>query len=281
MKEIKRDSAIINYQVTGTGDKTLLFVHGSYIDKTYWNEQVKYFSQDNKVVTLDLPGHGRSGKERENWTVQNFAEDIVTLTKELDLKNVILIGHSLGADINLIAATSHPGLFKEFIAIDYYKNAATALPKEFQPQIEAIKANLKKDFAGTNEQYARTALLTPKTSSEITERVIKDYRSAFEPMATATMPQIFDIYKVQKELLPKLKFKLHLINVDYIPTNEELLKKYVPAGYDILYMKGTYHFPMLENPAELNRLLQQVIDNLPVARSFKQDNIIMQQQFNY
>jgi len=279
MKEIKRDSAIINYQVTGTGDKTLLFVHGSYIDKTYWNEQVKYFSQDNKVVTLDLPGHGRSGKERENWTIKSFAEDIITLTKELDLKNGILTGHSLAADINLIAATSHPGLFKEFIAIDYYKNAATALPKEFQPQIEAIKANLKKDFAGTNEQYARTALLTPKTSSEITERVIKDYRSAFEPMATATMPQIFDIYKVQKELLPKLKFKLHLINVDYIPTNEELLKKYVPAGYDILYMKGTCHFPMLENPAELNRLLQQVIDNLPIARALGK-SIIMQQQFN-
>jgi len=119
MKEIKRDGAIINYQVSGKGDKTLLFVHGSYIDKTYWNEQVNYFSQGNRVVTLDLPGHGRSGRERKNWSVQSFAEDIVTLTKELDLKNVILIGHSLAADINLIAATSHPELFKEFIAIDY------------------------------------------------------------------------------------------------------------------------------------------------------------------
>lgn len=217
-----------------------------------------------------------AGNEK-NWSVQSFAEDVVTLTKELDLKNVILIGHSLAADINLIAATSHPELFKEFIAIDYYKNAATPLPREFQPQIEAIKANLKKDFAGTNEQYARTALLTPKTPAEITDHVIKDYRNAFEPMGMATMPQIFDIYKVQKELLPKLKFKLHLVNVDYIPTNEELLKKYVPAGYDVLYMKGTCHFPMLENPAELNRLLQQVIDNLP---GLLNKTIIKQQQFS-
>src|SRR5436190_14238710 len=101
MKE-KRDGSIINYQVSGKGDKTLLFVHGSYIDKTYWNEQVKYFSQGNRVVTLDLPGHGRSGRERKNWSIQSFAEDIVTLTKELNLENVILIGHSLAADINLI-----------------------------------------------------------------------------------------------------------------------------------------------------------------------------------
>jgi pimeloyl-ACP methyl ester carboxylesterase len=271
MKEVRRDNAVIDYQVSGNGNKTLLFVHGSYIDKRYWNEQVKYFSADNTVVTLDLPGHGQSGRGRKNWLVEDFAKDVVTLTGELNLKNVILIGHSLGADISLIAATSYSELFSGFIAIDYYKNAATPLPQEFQPQIEAIKANLKKDFPGTNEQYARTALLTPQTPSEIVDRVIKDYRNAYEPMGMATMPQIFDIYKMQKELLPKLKFKLHLINVDYIPTNEELLKKHVPSGYDVMYMKGTCHFPMLENAVELNRLLQQVIDKIPGTKSVKRD----------
>ena len=36
MKEIKRDNTLINYQVTGSGDTTLLFLQGSYIDQTYW-----------------------------------------------------------------------------------------------------------------------------------------------------------------------------------------------------------------------------------------------------
>lgn len=72
MKEIKRDNAVINYQVSGKGNKTLLFVHGSYIDKTYWDGQVKYFSPNNRVVTLDLPGHGRSGRERKKLVSTKF-----------------------------------------------------------------------------------------------------------------------------------------------------------------------------------------------------------------
>ena len=60
MKEIKRDNAIINYEVTGKGDTTLLFVHGSFNDRTYWKNQVDYFSPNYTVVTLDLPGHGKS-----------------------------------------------------------------------------------------------------------------------------------------------------------------------------------------------------------------------------
>ncbi|MEO8404399.1 MAG: alpha/beta hydrolase, partial [Chitinophagaceae bacterium] len=85
MKEIKRDGALINYQVTGSGNTTLLFLHGSYNDQTYWKNQVNFFSPDYRVVSFDLPGHGKSGKERANWSVQGFGEDVTAVIKELDL----------------------------------------------------------------------------------------------------------------------------------------------------------------------------------------------------
>ncbi len=52
---------------------------------------------------------------------------------------------------------------------------------------------------------------------------------------------------------------MFLINVDNTPTNEELLKKYAASGYDILMIKGTCHFPMIEKPNEFNLLLQDII----------------------
>jgi sigma-B regulation protein RsbQ len=259
MKEIMRDNAVINYQITGTGDTTLLFVHGSYIDQTYWENQVNYFSPNYTVVTLDLPGHGKSGTERTHWTVQGFAEDVSFIIKELNLKNVILIGHSLGGDINLIVATSHPENIIGFIGIDNFKNAATPLSIDYQKQAVEIEKKLKTDFANTNEQYAKMALLTRQTSTDITKRVINDYRNAFQPMAIETTPEIFKIFEIEKRLLPQLKFKLHLINVDYMPINEVSLKQYSGNGYDVLHIKGTCHYPMLENPDGLNKLLQQTI----------------------
>ncbi|MEJ1238373.1 alpha/beta hydrolase [Chryseolinea sp. T2] len=258
MKEIKRDNAVINYQLIGNGETTLLFVHGSYIDQTYWREQALFFSKSFTVVTLDLPGHGLSGRERKNWSTDSFADDVVTVVSELELKNVILIAHSWGADVALMAAIKYPRPFIGFIAIDYFKNAATQVVP--QNEVDAIKANLKRDFAGTNESYCRMALLTPETPVEIANRAIKDFRNAYEPMGQAVTPEIFSMYQVQKDLLPKLPFKLYLVNVDYQPTNETPLKEFCKNGYEVLHLRGTSHFPMIERPAELNKQLMHAVN---------------------
>lgn len=263
MKESKQNNAVINYRKSGKGETILLFVHGSYIDQTYWKAQADYFQSDFTVITLDLPGHGLSGNERRNWSTEGFAADVVAVINELNLKNVILIGHSWGADVNLFAATQHPEPIKGFIAVDYYKSAGT--PAAPQEQIDEVKANLKKDFAATNENYARLVLLTPETSAEITNRIVSDYRNAYEPMGQVIMPEVFEMYKTQRALLPKLKHKLYLINVDYMPTNEQPLKQYCPNGYEVIHMPGTCHFPMLENPQTLNKHLARIVDEISLT----------------
>jgi len=264
METIQRDNANIHYQVSGEGDITLVFVHGSYIDKTYWSEQVEYFSKKFKVVTIDLPGHGKSGRERSAWSIRGFAEDVVEVVKQLNLQHVVLIGHSIGAEINLIAAVSNPDPIIGFIAVDFFKDAATPLPEKYHDQVDAILENLKTNFEDTNEQYARMALLRDETPSIVTQRVVRDYRNAYQPMGLATMPEIFTIDKIEKEYLPKLPVKLHLLNVDYIPTNEEPLRQILPHGYDIDHLEGTSHYPMIENPGAFNIALERAIHKIEV-----------------
>ncbi|MDB5047755.1 MAG: alpha/beta hydrolase [Fibrobacteres bacterium] len=267
MSGIFRDKASIEYTVSGKGDTTLLFVHGSYCDQSYWKRQVEDFQPDYQVVTLDLPGHGKSGKGREIWSVQGFAEDVSAVIRELRSDNIILIGHSLAGDINLIAATLHPESIIGFIGIDNFKNAATPLPEEYREQSEAILENLKTDFAGTNERYARMALLTPETPPEITDRVVEDFRNGYQPMGLGIMPEVFAMYRLEKELLPLLQTRLDLINVEYIPTNEEPLKRYAGSGYEVVRIAGTCHYPMLENPEALNAALGQVIRKITHSRA--------------
>jgi alpha-beta hydrolase superfamily lysophospholipase len=54
----------IAYTDTGRGVTTLLFVHGWCINKSYFNQQAKYFNNKYRVITMDLPGYGQSGKNR-------------------------------------------------------------------------------------------------------------------------------------------------------------------------------------------------------------------------
>lgn len=262
MATFKSNDTTIDYNIYGNGSVNLLFVHGSYIDQTYWTEQVKYFENEFSIITLDLAGHGKSGKERENWSIEGLADDVVNLIKALDLENVILIGHSLGSDVNLIAASKFFEPIIGFVIIDNFKNVATPLPAEFENQVDTILENLKKDFAGTNEQYARMALLTDKTSPQITDKIVAAYRNTYEPMGQATMPEVFELYKTEKKLLPDLNLKIYLVNVNYMPTNQEALKENAPYGFEVKEIDGTCHFPMLENPEILNESLAEVFQEI-------------------
>src|SRR5260221_8419282 len=98
----------ISYTDTGKGDTTLVFVHGWCINKTYWSDQVDFFSDKYRVVTVDLPGFGQSGKNRTAWNTETFGSDIDSVLSQLNLKNVILVGHSMAGDIVLQAAINAP-----------------------------------------------------------------------------------------------------------------------------------------------------------------------------
>lgn len=256
MNEIERDNLKIDYKATGKGDATLLFIHGAFINKDYWNAQVDDFSPNHQVVTIDLAGHGKSGKNRNNWSIQALGEDVVTIIKELNLSNIIIIGHSLGGDVILEVANKIPEVIIGFIGIDNFKNAGTGMPKS---QTDQAINFLKQDFQNAVEVFARQALLTPSTDSVISQRIVKDCREFDPHVGVPLIASSFSYFSRERELLRQLKFKLYLINVDYIPTNEDLLKIYTHSGYEISRIQCSCHYPMIENPVEFNRLLHNII----------------------
>ena len=259
---VKRDHAEISYTDSGGDGTTLLFVHGLYIDKSYWSDQVKYFSPDYRVVTKDLPGHGQSGNERPHWTLRGYAGDVYTIIKQLDLKNVILIGHSMGGDINLMAATYRPKNIAGFIGIDNFKNAATPFSKKDQKEIDAFTSALQKDFAVTNKMFVSQYLTSAQTPPEVKSRIEASFAKADREMGLRLMDEIFGVYKEEERLIPQLKVKMHLINVSNSPVNVKPLKKLAPQGYSVREIEGTSHYPMIENPAELNRLIRETVEQI-------------------
>lgn len=252
----------ISYNVYGSGPVALLFVHGSFIDQTYWKEQVAFFKEKYTVVTMDLAAHGASGKNRTAWTLDSMADDIVNLINHLELKNVILIGHSLGGNLILMAAARYPGPVTGFIGVDNFKNLATPLPEIYHSQVDEILENARKEYAGTNEQYARMVLLTADTPQWITDKIVQAYRESYEPMGQQTLPQFFVMDRIEKECMPLLKVKMNLVNVNYMPTNVEALKTHASHGYSLIEIQGTCHYPMLESPKALNEALDEVLDNI-------------------
>ncbi|HVU38030.1 MAG TPA: alpha/beta hydrolase [Opitutales bacterium] len=88
----------------GTGLPPLVFVHGYTCDHADWRFQLADLAKDHTVVACDLRGHGQTPGRPADCSVETYGADVVELLAALELKEVILVGHSLGCRVVLEAA---------------------------------------------------------------------------------------------------------------------------------------------------------------------------------
>jgi len=255
---IKVNDVAIAYNQCGNGDTTLLFVHGWCINKEYWNDQSSYFCDRYKVVTLDLPGFGRSGKNRTDWNFEQYAEDINDFIKAKKLKNVILIGHSMSGDILLLMDTKYPGSVIGIVGIDNLKRPGVKLSEEENKQVEGFFAMMDSSFSGTVEVYTKENLFPKSADTSIVNRVVNDIKMNDPVIAIKVLRSLFDVSQKERELMQQLKHTLYLVNSDGDTTHIDSLKKYCKASAEVVYVHGTGHYPMIEKPVEFNAALEKV-----------------------
>jgi len=248
----------IEFDECSQRDTTLLFVHGWCINKEYWDDQKKYFCDKYKVVTLDLPGFGRSGKNRTNWTFEQYTDDIHEFIKTKNLKNVILIGHSMSGDILLLMDTKYPESIIGIVGIDNLKKPGTEHTIGQKEEMESSLAMLGSNFSNTVELF-KSDLFSSSTDSSVISRVIKDFKNSDSVIAIKILRAFADISEKERDMMQQLRHRLFLINSDEGFTEIDSLKKYCKSSAEVVYIKGTGHYPMIEKPAEFNAALGEVV----------------------
>jgi sigma-B regulation protein RsbQ len=249
----------LSYIDSKNGDITLLFLHGAFINKEYWNDQIYHFSKKYRVAAIDLAGHGNSTHNRSELSCKNFGKDISEFIQALSLENVIIIGHSFGSDVMLETVNFDSSKIKGLVEVDHMKNVGVELPAE---TINFLVQSLKTDFTATCEQIAKQALITDKTNLQLVDRLLKDYRKMNPVIGTQLLESGFHYPSRETELLKGLKLKLFLIHVNYSDTNEENLRECLGNNYELFSISGTCHYPMVENPEDFNKALELIISKI-------------------
>jgi pimeloyl-ACP methyl ester carboxylesterase len=96
---------------------TVIFLHGSGLSHIVWSLSEQFFSNKNfNVLSLDLPGHGNSDGPCLD-TIEKIADWIESVLVALDLKTVILIGHSQGCLEILEYAHKYKNRLKKLVFI--------------------------------------------------------------------------------------------------------------------------------------------------------------------
>ena len=111
-----------NVRITGPPDaQPMVFAHGFGCDQEMWRLVVPSFAADHRVVLFDHVGSGRSDLSAYDPAKYNsldgYAADVVEICRELELDDVVFVGHSVSAMIGVLAAARAPGLFGALVMV--------------------------------------------------------------------------------------------------------------------------------------------------------------------
>ena len=218
--KIRNSEVEINYYQQGKGDTTLLFLHGWCIDGTYWENQLNHFSKQYNALTIELAGFGKSTANRQNWTIEEYAEDVNSFIDSLHLKNVVLIGHSMSGEIMLqTAMLKNPDIIG-LVGIDNFKVLDVEFTPEQMKQMTDFFPMLQNDFKNSAPIYADMMLFHQMTSQVIKNRVKNDFANTDPIIGYGTFMNLMQYSITEAQKLEKLELKLNLLNSDSFPTNE-------------------------------------------------------------
>jgi pimeloyl-ACP methyl ester carboxylesterase len=255
---IKVNDVNIVYNECGKGDTTLFLIHGWGINKEYWKEQEKYFCDKYKVVTIDLPGFGQSGKNRTDWSFEQYTNDIHEFIKSKNLKNVILVGHSMSGDILLLMDTKYPESVIGIVGIDNFKRPGQKNTERDNEEMEEFFGMINKNFIGTVDSYTRESLFSHSTDLSIVDRVMRDIKMSDSVIAIKVLRSFANVVQTEKDMMQQLNHKLYLVNSEMNSTKIDSLKKYCKASAELVTVPSTCHYPMIEKPDEFNAALEKV-----------------------
>lgn len=103
-----QDSIKVAYVDEGKGEHTLIFIHGLATYLPSWKKNIPQLSKKYRCLAVDLPGYGRSSKADYAGDMTFYCNIIHEFIIALKLKNVTLVGHSMGAQISITTALKYP-----------------------------------------------------------------------------------------------------------------------------------------------------------------------------
>lgn len=259
---IRENRVEINYLQKGEGETTLLFLHGWCINGMYWENQIDYFAGRYSVCAIDLPGFGKSKAERTNWTIEEYANDVTAFIETLNLKKVVLIGHSMAGEIMLQTALYNNPRIIGVVGVDNFKFIDVAFSPEVSKQITDFFPMLEKDFKNAAPFYADLMLFHPTTPNEVRERVKNDFASCDAVIGYNSFMNFMKYSATDAQKLEQLNYRLFLVNSSGSPTNESGLANHCKKGFQVEAVSATGHFPMIEKPADFNLLLDSCIHTI-------------------
>jgi len=117
LKTLLYKNTTISYSDSGKGNAIVL-LHGFLENKKMWKEYVDFFSEKYRVITIDLLGHGESEPLGYVHEMEDNANVVNEVLKNLKIEKAIIVGHSMGGYVALAFAELYPDKIQKLVLLN-------------------------------------------------------------------------------------------------------------------------------------------------------------------
>jgi sigma-B regulation protein RsbQ len=180
----------------GSGPATIVFIHGLGADQSMWRYIAPTFADRYRVITFDLVGSGRSdlsAYDRDKYkTLHGYADDLLEIIDATANGPVVVVGHSVGAMIGLLATIKTPKRFAAQVMVGpspCYINDDDYVGGFNREDMEALLETMEVNFLGWITNLVPKIVGTshrPKLGAELTNKLIRNAPGIVKHFARVT-----------------------------------------------------------------------------------------------
>ncbi len=261
MAEVKFQGGFINYSEKGEGN-AVVFLHGFLESKEIWDDYSEILSKEYKVICIDLPGFGETKIFREIHSMKFMAEAVKTVLVNLDIKECLMVGHSMGGYVTLEFLKLFPEYLKGIVM--FHSHAADDNKKAKVNRDRMIKI-VEEDRKGFITQFI-SDLFAP----ENTEKHKKQIKQLIEKSNQTKNEGIIAALKGMKERTDKLDLLSETeIPVKYIlgkkdsriPLERAIKQIVLPVHSEVMILGDVGHMGFIEAREKTLKALKYFLHN--------------------
>lgn len=254
----------IRYSSFGKGEKNIVLLHGYLEAMEVWEAFGGKLGKKYRVITLDLPGSGWSGRSGDVVSIDFMAQVVDGVLGELGVENAVVVGHSMGGYVAISVAESFPKRVAKLVLLHSTPNADSDEKKEMRlREIELIKEGKKEVLARINPTRG-FAPENVKKCDDMIEELVEQIIMSEDDDVIAVLKGLMN-REDKHDVFAKLDIPRLMIFGDkdnYIPVEiaKGLQEKFEPNGVDVKWVQNAGHMSFVEQPDVTLQILTEFVE---------------------
>jgi pimeloyl-ACP methyl ester carboxylesterase len=242
----KLDATRVHYISYGKGSEALVLIHGWTQNADAWRDNVSDFARRNRVLVVELPGHGLSDKPQTTYSMDYFARAVDAVMRDAKVKRAVLVGHSMGTPVARQFYRKFPEKTLAIVVVD-----GSLRPFGDKAMMDQMMAG----FRGPQYRNAVNQMMGfiggPNLSAEAKQRINSASVATPQHVLVSAFEGMLDnsIWGEDKINVPVLAI---MAKTPLLPPNAEESFRAIAPKLKFQVFDGVGHFLMMEKPTEFD-----------------------------